>query len=209
MKLHVFPASPRAFKVLVVANYLGLSYETCLVDLGTGAQRQPGFTSLNPNQRMPVLEEDGFVLWESNAIIQYLASKRPESGLLPSEARACADVNRWLFWESAHWDCACAILIFERVVKGLFGMGEPDPAEIAKGDERFHRAATVLDGQLTGHNFVTQNRLTLADFSLGADLNLAKRAQMPLEKYSEIRRWHAALSELPAWRKLDVHRAPS
>ena len=208
MKLHVFPPSPRAFKVLAVANHLGLSYETSIVDLGSGAQRQPDFKTLNPNQRMPVLEDNGFVLWESNAIIQYLASKRPESGLYPTEPRASADVNRWLFWDCAHWDSACAIFIFERVVKKLFGIGEPDPVEVAKGNERFHRAAAVLDGQLTGRKFVALDRLTIADFALGAPLNLAERAQLPLEKYSEIRRWHAALSELPAWRKTDVHRAP-
>jgi glutathione S-transferase len=170
-------------------------------------QRQPDFTSLTPNQRMPVLEEDGFVLWESNAIIQYLASKRPDAGLMPGDARASADVNRWLFWDAAHWDSACAILIFERAVKKLLNLGAPDPVEIAKGDERFHRAASVLDGQLTGKNFVTLNRLTLADFALGAALNLAVPAQLPLEKYSEIRRWYANLADLPAWRKSDVNRA--
>lgn len=208
MKLHVLPASPRAFKVLAVANHLGLAYETCIVDLSKGEQRLPGFTALNPNQRMPVLEDDGFVLWESNAIIQYLASKRPESGLFPGEAHANAEVSRWLFWDMAHWDAACAILIFERVVKKLFSIGEADPAEIAKGNERFHRAAAVLDGLLKGHEYVTLDRLTLADFALGAALNMAQHAQMPLAPYAQIRRWYAGLSELPAWRKSDVHRTP-
>jgi glutathione S-transferase len=201
MKLYVFPPSPRAFKVLSVANHLGLAFETHIVDLSKGQHLTPEFAALNPNKRMPVLEDDGFVLWESNAIIQYLASKKPESGLFPSDPRQRADVSRWQFWDCAHWDAACAILIFERAVKKLFGRGEPDPLEVAKGIERFHRAAAVLDAQLRGHKYVTGDRLTLADFALGASLNMAQIAEFPLQPYSEIRRWHAELSELPAWKK--------
>jgi glutathione S-transferase len=89
MKLHVATPSPRAFKVLAVARHLGLEFELCDLDLLKGANQQPEFTALNPNKKMPVLEDDGFVLWESNAITQYLASKKPEgSRLLPSTPAA-------------------------------------------------------------------------------------------------------------------------
>jgi glutathione S-transferase len=208
MKLYVFPPSPRAFKVLSVANHLGLAFETHLVDLSKGDHHKPEFAALNPNRRMPVLEDDGFVLWESNAIIQYLASKKPESGLLPTDPRGRADVSRWQFWDAAHWDAACAILGFERVAKKRLGLGDPDPVEIAKGVERFNRAAAVLDEQLKGHKFVTGDKLTLADFSLGAWMNVAQAAQYPVEPYREIRRWHAELSELPAWKKSFIELPP-
>jgi glutathione S-transferase len=150
--------------------------------------------------KMPVLEEDGFVLWESNAILQYLAAKKPESGLLPTEPRARADVNRWQFWDLSTWDPACATIIFERVVKPLLTGGSPDPARVASGLENFNRAAPVLDAHLKGRRYVSGDALTVADFSLGAALNLAQPAQLPVENYAEIRRWHAALCEMPAWR---------
>src|SRR5438477_7164613 len=117
MKLHVAPPSPRAFKVLAVARYLGLDFELCPVDLLHGEQQKPEFVALNPNRKMPVLEEDGFVLWESNAILQYLAAKKPASGLWPTDPRKQADVSRWQFWQTAHWGPACSVLIFERFVK--------------------------------------------------------------------------------------------
>src|ERR1700751_1312812 len=119
MKLHVAPPSPRGFKVLAVARQLGLDFDLCPVDLLTGAQNQTQFVALNPNRKMPVMEDDGFVLWESNAIMQYLASKKPDVGLLPLDPRHRADVSRWQFWEVAHWDPACATLIFERLLKKL------------------------------------------------------------------------------------------
>jgi glutathione S-transferase len=197
--IHAFPPSPRAFKVLWTANHLGLDYELKLVNLGQGAQKQPGFLALNPNGRMPVLEEDGFVLWESNAIVQYLASKKPDSGLLPTDERARADATRWQFWESTSWDPACAILIFERVVKGFFGRGGPDAAEVEKGLQRFNDAARVLNGQLENKRYVCGERLTVADFSLGCALLLSEPAHFPLEDYRGIQRWSTELQALPSW----------
>jgi len=200
--LHVFPPSPRAVKVLAVANHLDLPYEIELVDLTKGAQKTPEFTALNPNQRIPVLVEDDYVLWESNAIMQYLALKKPTSGLLPLDEASRIDVTRWQFWDAAHWDAACAIYIFEYLVKPLIrGIPEPDAANLARGDENFHRAAKILDAQLKGRKFVTQDRLTLADFSLAAPLHLAAAAHLPLEPYAEIQRWYQDLGALPSWQK--------
>jgi glutathione S-transferase len=152
--------------------------------------------------RMPTLRDGEYVLWEANAIAQYLASKRPDSGLLPKDERARLDVIRWQFWDLAHWDPACALFAFEYVVKPVvLANGEPDMAAIAKGTEAFHRAAKVLDGQLKGRKFITGDTLTVADFSLGAAMNLAERAHYPVAPYGEIKRWHASLSALPAWQK--------
>lgn len=201
MKLHVAPPSPRAFKVLAVARHLDLDFDLCPVDIPNGANLTPEFAALNPNKKMPVLEDDGFVLWESNAITQYLAAKRPDGGLLPADARGRADVARWQFWESAHWDPACATLIFERLLKKVFGQGEPTPALVAKGEEEVRRYGSVLNGWLAGRPFLCGQHLTLADFSVGAWLNYAQRAGFPIDDLREVRRWYAGLMELPAWRE--------
>lgn len=201
MKLHVAPPSPRAFKVLAVARQLGLDFELCPVDLLNGAHLRPEFAALNPNMRMPVLEDDGFVLWESNAIAQYLASKKPEAGLMPSDPRGRADVSRWQFWENAHWDPACATLIFERMLKRVFGQGDPSPSQIEKGETDVRRFGGVLNGWLAGRRFLCGDSLTVADFSVGSWLNYAEPASYPIDDFREIRRWHAGLMELPAWRE--------
>jgi glutathione S-transferase len=202
IELYVFPPSPRAFKVMAIANHLGIDTDLRIVDLLKGEQKAPEYAALNPNMRMPTLKDGDYVLWESNAIGQYIAGKKPGSGLLPSDERARLDVTRWQFWDLAHWDPTCATFIFENVVKSVvLKGGEPDAAALAKGAEAFHRAAKVLDGQLKGRKFVTGDALTLADFSLGAPLNLADMARFPLEPYGEIRRWYATLRALPAWQK--------
>jgi glutathione S-transferase len=202
IELYVFPPSPRAFKVMAVANHLGLDYEIRFLDLPKGAHKTPQFAALNPNVRMPTLKDGDYVLWESNAIGQYLAGKKPDAGLLPRDERARLDVTRWQFWDLAHWDPACAVFAFEYVAKPLFrGIKEPDMAAIEKGTEMFHRAAAVLNSQLKGKRFVTGDALTLADFSLGPPMNFAEMAHYPIEPYGEIKRWHATLRALPAWQK--------
>ena len=117
IELYVFPPSPRAFKTMAVANHLGLEWTLRLLDLPKGEHMTPQYGALNPNMRMPTLRDGDYVLWESNAICQYLASKKPESGLLPKDERARFDVTRWQFWDLAHWDPACAVFAYEYVVK--------------------------------------------------------------------------------------------
>ena len=204
MRLYVFPPSPRATKVIALAHHLALDCELRVVDLFKGEQTKPEFVALNPNRRMPVLEDDGFVLWESNAILHYLASKKPGSGLWPADVKRQADVLRWLSWEAAHWTPACTPMAFERVVKKLAGLGDPDPAEVAKGEQQFPQFAQVLNAHLKGRKWLLGGQLTIADFSVGAPLVMAEAAQYPVAPYAEITRWYGGLAALPAWKKAIV-----
>jgi glutathione S-transferase len=202
IELYVFPPSPRAFKVMAVANHLGLDWTLKMIDFRKGDQKAPQYAALNPNMKMPTLKDGDYVLGESNAIGQYLALQKPESGLFPRNERARLDVTRWQFWDLAHWDPACAVFAFEYVAKPVvLGIGEPDMAAIEKGTEAFHRVAQVLDGQLKNKKYVTGDTLTLADFSLGSAMNFAEMAHYPVDAYGEIKRWYATLRDLPAWQK--------
>lgn len=202
IELYVFPPSPRAFKVMVVANHLGIDATLRFLDLRKGEQKEASYARLNPNHRMPTLCDGDDVIWESEAILQYLALKKPASGLLPAQERARLAVTQWQFWNLAHWDPACAVFAFEYVAKRfLRGAPEPDMAVIAKGSETFQRVASVLEGQLKGRPFVLGDTLTLADFSLGATMTLADAAHLPLEPYDAINRWRRTLAALPAWQQ--------
>ena len=201
MKLYLFPPSSRALGAVALKNHLDLDCELEPVDLSRGDQRAPGYVALNPNRKIPTLEDEGFVLWESNAIMFYMAAKRPESGLWPADLRGQADVMRWLAWESAHWDAeSCGMVAFEKASKNVLGLGAPDPAFIARGEENFARFAAVLDHQLAGRKWVIGDRMTIADFSIGALVPSATRLGLPVARFPEIGRWYSSLAELPAWR---------
>jgi glutathione S-transferase len=205
MKLHIAPPSPRAIKVVALKNNLGLECEIRVLNFSTGDNTTPEFAALNPNKLMPVLEDDDFVLWESNAILQYLAAKKPERGLWPSDAKRQSEVLRWMSWEGAHWaPSACGILITENLLKRIFAGGDPNPAEVARGENEFHRFGGVLDGCLKGRKWLTGDDLTIADYSVGAWMAVSQLAQYPLAKYTEINRWYGALSSQPGWKEAVV-----
>lgn len=201
LKLYAFPPSPRSFKVLWAAHQIGIEYELQFVNLAKGDHRKPDYAALNPNVRAPVLDDGGFLLWESNAIVEYLASLKPASGALPQETRARLAITKWMYWESAHWDQACAIFAFQRVVKRLFAMGEPDAAEIARGSQLFERAGQVLDSELNKHRYVAGDQFTAADLSVGADLCIAEMAEYPMAAFAGIQRWYDELRSMPSWQK--------
>jgi glutathione S-transferase len=200
MKLYGFPPSPNTWKVRAVAAHLSLPLELELIDLTKGVHRAPAYLALNPTGRTPTLVEGDFVLWESTAIMQYLASQTANQ-LWPNEARARADIMRWQSWELAHWGReACQPLIVERLVKRLLNLGAPDAAVVAKATEAFNREAQMLDAHLAKRSHLVGAGWTLADFSVAAPLFYAKEAELPLEAYPKVREWFGRLSALPAWR---------
>jgi glutathione S-transferase len=202
MKLYIFPLSGRVLGIVALKNYLALDCEVQPIDLGRGDQLDPAYLTLNPNKKMPTLEDDGFVLWESNAILFYMAGKRPERGLWPSDPRCQADVLRWLAWESAHWDAeSIGMVAYESSSKAVLGRGAPDLAFIARGEQNFIRFAAVLNDSLTGRTWLIGERLTIADFSVGGLVPSAERMGLPVGDFPEIVRWYKGLAALPAWRE--------
>ena len=151
---------------------------------------------------MPTLDDEGFVLWESNAILFYMAGKRPDSGLWPFDLRSQADVLRWLAWESAHWDAeSIGMVAYEKGSKAVLGLGAPDPAFIARGQQNFARFAAVLNDFLKGKTWLIGERLTIADFSVGGLVPSAERMGLPVGDFPEIVRWYEKLAALSAWRE--------
>lgn len=201
MKLYGFAPSPNTWKVRAVAAHLGLPLEFQALDLTDGRHRTPDYLALNPTGRTPTLVDGDFTVWESTAIMQYLAERKSNT-LWPKDARARADIMRWQSWQLQHWSKdACEPLVFQRVVKKLFKLGPPDAAAVANGTECFHREARVLDAHLAKQPYLAEQGLSLADFSVAAILFYAKEAEMPLAPYGQILDWFARVSALPAWRE--------
>jgi glutathione S-transferase len=200
MKLYGFPPSPNTRKVQAVAVHLGIPLEFQMVDITKGQSRTPEFLGINPNGRVPVLVDGDFTLWESNAIMQYLAGKKPNT-LWPEGARVRADIARWQFWQAAHWHEGCAGFLWENMVKKLLGMGETDMTALKKAETAFHRDAAILDAHLARQPFLASGTVTLADFAVGSYLHYAAAAKLPWEQYNNLRAWYARIESLPAWRE--------
>jgi glutathione S-transferase len=197
MKLYGFPPSPNTWKVRAVASHLGIPLELELVDLTK--PRTAAYLALNPTGRTPTLVDGDFVLWESTAIMQYLACQRKNS-LWPDDARTRADIIRWQSWQLAHWSKeALEPLIFQRLVKKILNLGPPDETIVARGIEAFHREARVLEGHLARQPWLVGSELTLADISAVGSLVYAQEADLPLAPYPHIRDLATRVHALPAW----------
>ena len=188
MKLYQFPLSPNCQKVVALAREVGVPLEIVNMEVFKGATQTPDFLAKNPNGKIPVLEDDGLFLWESNAILGYVAAKADRSDLAPTAPRERADVDRWLNWQAAHFSPAVGKVAFERVVKRLAGWGPPDEAAIAKGTEEFAKFAKVLDTSLSGKEFLC-GRLTIADFSVALYAAVTESCGLDLAPYPNARVW--------------------
>ncbi|CAI8812744.1 glutathione S-transferase family protein [Methylocaldum szegediense] len=199
MKLYYHPFSPFARKPRLAAALLGIELETEKVDLFAGEGQRPEFLKLNPQGKVPTLTDGDFSLWESNAIVLYLASKAAKSPLWPDDARSRADILRWQFWETSSWAPACMVYLYENILKSMLGRGDPDAEELKKADEKFHRCAKLLNDHLAKQAWLVGDSMTLADISVAPTLMHAESAKYPLAGYDHIRAWFDKIRQLPAW----------
>lgn len=200
MKLYTHPISGNARKVEFVLRHAGVDAELIRVDLGKGEQRDPEFVELNPNGKVPVLVDGDFALWESHAIMRYLAREyAPE--MLGSDPQARAEVDQWLCWQLAHLGPTMGTLIYERTLKPMRG-AESDEVAIERATVELDRLAPILEARLDGRDFVAGDTLTLADVSLAVSVASAPVAGTSFEAYPAITSWFERVRALPAWQDL-------
>src|SRR4051794_40857709 len=165
LKLYDGARSPNARKVRLFAAELGLSYESIMLDFKAGEYKRPPFLAKNPNGKVPVLDDDGFLLWESPAILRYLARKHPERGFAPSDPQAQARLDQWMFWWASHPEPALMSLATELLIKPFLGKPANDPNIIGDARASLAHFLPVLDGALAGKEHVL-GALSIVDFEI-------------------------------------------
>jgi glutathione S-transferase len=201
MKLYLNTLSPNVRRVRLTAAVLGLELEEKRLDFTKGEHKNPEYLALNPNGAVPTLTDGDFVLTESRAIMQYLASKKPESGLLPRDEAGRADVTRWQFWDSSHFSPQVGTVTFEKVIKPMMGMGEPDGRKVEEAIGNFRRFAAVLNKRLDGKKYVVGDALTLADLTIASSLMYAKQGDIPVAEFPNVQALFQRVTDLDAWKK--------
>jgi len=200
MKLYAFPPSPNARKVAAVIAHLRLTdVEYALVRLHKGEHRHPDYLAINPMGKVPTLCDGDLMLWESNAICQYLAEHADDTSFFPADPKIRADIARWLFWEAGTWSPVVDIFTNENVRKPMLGMGVPDPVQLADAEERFWPLARLLNDQLAERKFLLGDRVTLADFVVAGAATYMERGRIPIDDYPHIKAWWGRLNAMEAW----------
>ncbi len=200
MRLFHNAVSSNARRVMLAAIHMGTPLDSTEVNLMDPADRRR-LEELNPNSKVPVLQDSDFILWESCAIMQYLADRTYGQTLYPDNVVVRADINRWMFWACQHFSPALGAIVWENIWKGVTGNGGPDPEAIARAALDVQQFATVLDNHLAGRLWVVGDKLSLADFALAAPLMYTEQARLPVTQYVNLQAWYARVQELDAWKQ--------
>jgi glutathione S-transferase len=187
-------------KVRFTANYLAIPYEWVETSAVKGETRGPEFLSINPWGEVPALVlPDGKSLWQSNAIIQYLADG---SRLLPSDAYLRARVNAWLFWEQYSHEPYIAVIRAQLLFRG-YTAETLEPWRVERGN----KALDFMERHLRDRDWLVGHAMTVADISLLAYTRFAHEGNFDLATRPKIGAWIARTEQ--ALRISPVERHPS
>jgi glutathione S-transferase len=193
--LYGHPYSHNARKVHWALEELATPYEYATVDLMGGGHKTADFLEMNPNGRVPVIHDGPLVLYESNAILWYLAEK--SRALLPSDFAGRATVLQWLAWQASDVAATC---LDPWLMRFYAGLGQPfDATKHAELVQRAKAPLAVLSGHLRGRRFVVGDTLSVADISIGESIGLCTDAGIDLEPHPAVRSWYAEIGQRPAF----------
>jgi glutathione S-transferase len=186
-----FDMSSPSNKVRFAANALGLKYDYKQVNLMAGEQKSPEFLKMNPVGRVPAINDDGFTLFESAAIIKYLAEKH-SSSLYPKDLRKRATIDQWIDFGNIHIATALARITFNRVMYKFLNV-EKDDRSLNDGIKFLGQFLPILEKQLTEHKYLAGDQMTLADINLLAVLDPAELSSVDLSAYPSLSAWRRNL----------------
>jgi glutathione S-transferase len=183
---------------------LGIAYER--IDIGGpfGGNREAAYLALNPNGIVPTLDDNGFVLWESNTIVRYVAAKYRAEAMYPGDLKLRANIERWMDWAS--------FTLSSAIVDAFMGIVRTAPEKrdlnkILASCKATESAMRILDAQLYDRDYVCGDNLTLADIAIGSiayrwlhlPFNLVGYAKPDL---TNVNAWYTKLKTRPAFQKV-------
>jgi glutathione S-transferase len=186
-------ARTRAFRALWVAMELGIDYEHIPLEIGDAGARTAEFLAVNPNGRLPAIDDDGFVLWESLAITLYLAKKHSFGGLYPAAPEAEAKTWMWTLWALNEVDRGVNIWSLHAI---RLPPEDRDPAKLAEALKVIERPFKVLDEALSEQAYLVGNEFTVADLNVAAVISRA--IEMDLSATPRLGAWLKRCLERPA-----------
>jgi glutathione S-transferase len=191
MKLYHFPLSGHAHRAVLFLSLLNVKADLIEVDLANGAHKSTNFLKLNSFGQVPVLDDDGFVVNDSNAILVYLAAKLGRKDWLPDDLPTIAKIQKWLSvaaGEIAYGPAAARLIT-------VFGADFRANEVIA----RAHHILGLINAEVEQHLFIIGDRPTIADIALYSYIVSAPEGNVDLAPYPEIRHWLARIEALPGF----------
>jgi len=185
-------------KVLWALDELKVPYERVDAGMAFGVVSEPFYKKMNPNSRVPTIDDGGFVLWESNAIVRYLAAKHGAGSLWPNDLRQRADADRWMDWASNH--------VSPAMTPAFWGLirtpaGKRDSVQIASAAEATAQQFQVLEQGLEDRDYVAGKNFTMGDIVVGVNVYRWYALDVKRPHLPRVEGFHERLKQRPAFQK--------
>jgi glutathione S-transferase len=203
MKLYGHPMSTCTRKVLMTLAEKGREAELVQIDLMSGQQKSPEHLKRQPFGVVPVIEDEGFSLYESRAIIRYIDEKYSSTRLTPSDLQAKAKMEQWISVEHSYFTPAAMKIIIQKMFHPM--RGQPvDQAVVEQGKTDTARTLDIMERALEGQQFLTGAQMTLADICYMPYIEYLFAAQEGglITSRKNVAAWWSRLSERPTWKRI-------
>lgn len=191
MKLYDAELSGNCHRVRLLLALLGKPYDKVAVNMRAGENRTPQYLALNPRGQVPVLTDGDFTVWDSQAILVYLARAYGGETWLPTDARGMADVMQWM----AVSENEILYGLARARVMQKFGV----PGDIEACRQMGNKILDVMNGHLATRDWLACGRLTIADVACFPYVALAPEGGVALDAYANVRRWIERVKALPGY----------
>jgi len=198
LKIYGVKTSSNVQKVLWCCGELGIDFQREEIGGAFGNNRSPAYLALNPNGLVPTIDEDGFILWESNVIVRYLSAKYGMGTLCPADPRQRADTERWMDWQQTALVPHMGVLFRAMLRQPPDKIPEEQVrAAVQKAGDNWR----ILNARLSDRPFVGGAALTMGDIALGNAVH--RWFKLPIERpdLPQLRRWYELLCERPPYRE--------
>ncbi len=195
LKLYDHPLSGNSYKSRLALSNLGIEYERINVDVFKGEQNDPKFAALNPNKKIPVLVDEDYVLWESNALLFYIGKRYSPNHIYPEDPRTHGLVAQWLLFGKTTIDPNLAIA---RYMTRFVSREAHEEQELAKVRAHGTMALKILDDHLQDMDFLA-GEYSIADIGCYPYVHLAPEGNVDIEAYSNIMSWIERIESQPGY----------
>jgi glutathione S-transferase len=195
MILYEMALSPNCKRARIGLGETGVAFEKREVNLLAGEQKGPGYRKVHPLGRVPALDDDGVVVWESGAILLYLADKFPGSGLLPSSLADRGAAYQWLTFGETNIHGYMGPMGFQLLRRAP---DQRDQSVLDRGRKRLPEVLAVLDAQLAGREYIV-GRFSVADAACAPWLEIAPDFGIDLTPHANVAAWLERMKARPSW----------
>lgn len=187
-------------KPLMVLEEVQIPYERIDAGLEFGINNTDAYKAMNPNGVVPTIDDDGFILWESNTIARYLAKRYGKGKLWPDDIKLQANQERWMDWQQTTM-IGPINAMFAPLLRGV---GDTSPEAIEKGRQRSGQVLAMLDGWLADNEFVSGATFGAADCVLGPSIHRWYNLEIERPTLSNLERWFDVLMQRPSAQKIII-----